>query len=373
MAPGRSSRRSSRRRAVPAFGLSFLDAMTCGFGAVILFFMIIQSSVGVREDRLTRDLSAEVDRLEVEVIEGQRRLARLRNALADAEERRLVARGLAARMIERLREIERELATYDRETLARREHVDELMADLRSLEEDTRRLAASVPDDETPGDRLRAFEGEGHRQYLTGLELDGRRTLILVDTSASMLDETVVGAVRRRNLPPGQRVRSAKWRQGVATVDWLTAQLPRSGRFQLYAFAEDARPLLEGSAGAWLDPGDRASLEGAVAALRRAVPAGGTNLHAAFAAASALNPPPDSLVLVTDGLPTRGPREPRRSTVSPERRLELFEGATRELPAGVPVHVLLLPMEGDPMAAPAFWKLAVASRGSFVTPSEDWP
>jgi len=25
------------------------------------------------------------------------------------------------------------------------------------------------------------------------------------------------------------------------------------------------------------------------------------------------------------------------------------------------------------MAAPAFWKLAIASRGSFMTPSKDWP
>jgi hypothetical protein len=30
-------------------------------------------------------------------------------------------------------------------------------------------------------------------------------------------------------------------------------------------------------------------------------------------------------------------------------------------------------MEGDPMAAPAFWKLALATRGSLITPSRDWP
>ena len=35
------------------------------------------------------------------------------------------------------------------------------------------------------------FDGEGKRQYLTGLKLGGDRTLILVDASASMLDETM--------------------------------------------------------------------------------------------------------------------------------------------------------------------------------------
>ena len=39
----------------------------------------------------------------------------------------------------------------------------------------------------------------------------------------------------------------------------------------------------------------------------------------------------------------------------------------------MPVNVILFPMEGDPMASPAFWKLAMASRGSFMTPSSAWP
>jgi hypothetical protein len=30
-------------------------------------------------------------------------------------------------------------------------------------------------------------------------------------------------------------------------------------------------------------------------------------------------------------------------------------------------------MEGDPMAAVSFWKLAVDTRGSFLTPTRDWP
>ncbi len=40
---------------------------------------------------------------------------------------------------------------------------------------------------------------------------------------------------------------------------------------------------------------------------------------------------------------------------------------------GVPVNVILFPMEGDPMAASSYWKLAMRSGGSFLSPPEDWP
>jgi hypothetical protein len=30
-------------------------------------------------------------------------------------------------------------------------------------------------------------------------------------------------------------------------------------------------------------------------------------------------------------------------------------------------------MEGDPLAAALFWKLAVDTKGSFFTPTADWP
>jgi len=66
-----------RRRTTNVFSLSFLDAMTCGFGAVVLFFMVINAAVGTRADLVTGDLKAEVDRLEEEVLEGHEDLVDL--------------------------------------------------------------------------------------------------------------------------------------------------------------------------------------------------------------------------------------------------------------------------------------------------------
>ena len=48
--------------------------------------------------------------------------------------------------------------------------------------------------------------GQGDRQYLTGLKLGGARVLILVDASASMLDETIVEVIRRRDAFDRDRV-----------------------------------------------------------------------------------------------------------------------------------------------------------------------
>jgi hypothetical protein len=103
------------------------------------------------------------------------------------------------------------------------------------------------------------------------------------------------------------------------------------------------------------------------------IPGGGTSLYQAFAAATAMRPAPDNIILLTDGLPTQGRDRPAGSRVSGKERLRHFERAVKELPGGVPVNVILFPMEGDPYATSAFWQLARDSGGSFMSPSPDWP
>ena len=361
------------RRPLNVFSLSFLDAMTCGLGAVVLLFMVINAAAGVRQQEQTSDRRAEVDLLQDEVLDGFRDLVETRNTVADIDDRTVTARGLATRLLEELQRIEAELATFDKDTLARQEHVNRLQADLKSLEEDARRLSAAAPSDENPGDRLRSFVGDGDRQYLTGLKVGGQRIAVLVDASASMLDSTVVNVLRRRNMSEAARKQSPKWRQAVATVDWLSTRFPRTSRFQIYTFAETAEPVVPDTDGKWLDAGSRDDLEQAVASLRNTIPAGGTNLYAGLEAVRTLSPLPDNIILLVDGLPTRGERPPRRRTINGEQRLDLFNKAVPLFPRGVPVNVILFPMEGDPLAAGAWWKVALGTGGSFLSPTRDWP
>lgn len=360
------------RRKADVFGLSFLDCICCGFGATVLIFMII-SSAAQRRDDPNAPLRAEVDKVAQEVLEGERRLVVLRNTVREVDDQRAKAQGLSTRVLAAIRQSQQELATFDQSTVARREAIEKLKADLKALEEGTKRLSGGVPSQEVPGDKVRTFVGDGDRQYLTGLKVGGKRILVLVDASASMLADTIVNAIRRRHLPAEQRRQAAKWQQAVKTADWLATQMPRDSRFQVYAFDVGARPVVAGTDGVWLDAGDPRALNSAVQALKQLAPENGTSLHAAFAAAAAMTPRPDNIVLITDGLPTQGRTPPRGKTVSGRDRLRLFERAMDELPRGVPVNVILLPMEGDPLAPGAYWTLARRSNGAFLSPARDWP
>jgi hypothetical protein len=361
------------RRKVGFFSLSFLDVVCCGFGATILIFMVLNAVFGGDYRPVTEDLRGEVDRLEEEVLEGHAHLVELRNSMQQTERETVLASGLSRRLLEALTEVEEELATFESTTLARREHVNKLKSDLKTLEDELKRLSAATPSQETPGDRIRPFVGDGDRQYLTGIKVGGRRILILVDRSASMLGDDIVNIVRRRNLADSMKLRSAKWRQAVSTVDWITTQLPRESSFQIYGFAAEAAPVVPGTDGQWLDSASRETLDGAIGHLRKVVPDGGTNLFQAFSVISRLSPRPDNVFLLADGLPTLGRRPTDRTTISARNRLRLFEEATREMPSRIPVNVILFPMEGDPPAPSEYWKLAVATGGAFVSPSKDWP
>ena len=83
-----------------------------------------------------------------------------------------------------------------------------------------------------------------------------------------------------------------------------------------------------------------------------------------------LSPGPDNIILITDGLPTQGQKPTSRSTISGADRVKLFIKAVKKLPTRIPVNTILLPMEGDPVAAMLFWRLAADSSGSFFTPAK---
>ena len=108
-------------------------------------------------------------------------------------------------------------------------------------------------------------------------------------------------------------------------------------------------------------------------AMHKQVPGAGTSLANGFKIAASMRPRPDNILLLTDGLPTQETAKTRKKTVSGTQRLKYFDRAVKALPKDIPVNTILFPMEGDPMAAVMFWKLAVDTNGSFLTPTSDWP
>ena len=362
-----------KRRPVSPFSLSFLDIMFCGFGAVVLLVLILNTDTVRARNTVFADLRSEVVRIEKEVIVGREQLVTARNTLASADSELVTTRGEAERMIETIRKLEVEVARMEKETLASKSHINELASDLKSRDEEKNRLGATQQEDRDSGTRVRKVVGTGDRQYLTGLKMGGKRVLILVDVSASMLDETIVNVVRRRNMDTNSKRSAPKWRRALKTADWLVSNLPSAASFQLYIFNTRASAAVSGTEGTWLQASSRSNVDAAVSALHQAVPGEGTSLYHALAVAGKLSPRPDNILLVTDGLPTQGSSKPGGTTVSADERLKHFQEAARVLPSGIPVNTVLLPMEGDAYAAAAFWKLAQDTSGSFLTPARDWP
>jgi len=382
----------ARRREMDLISMSMLDAITCGFGAVILFFMIITANIDLRSDVVLEDRSAEAARLELQVAVGRENLAELREALAElvmSMAEREVAREQLAAEIEKT---EADIRRLLEDESASEETIVQLRAELERLESEKESLAARNETVDATGNYIRQVQGEGYRQYLTGLSMGGERILILVDASTSMLDTSLGRVTERRaqflaNRARGQEavLSSPKWQQVVDSVDWLTAQIPPGTQFQIVAYNREAWTVIEGTEGQWLTAEDGTQLDQAVENLRNFVPGscrpgdttggpcGATSLHAAIAALSSFAPRPDNVYLLTDGLPTMGEEYPDRAGVTGRERMQHFERAVRGLPNTTPINVLLYALEGDPRATAAYWALTLQTGGSLMAPSEDWP
>lgn len=359
-----------KRSSVVTIGLSFLDIMSCGLGAVVLLFLIIKHNADniINNPLKTVELASEVSLLEREILEGREGLAELRNTLDEVERRVVIAQGLARRVTEDLNDTSGQLEALA--AASQDSEIENLKEDLKKLEAERQRQEAETTD---TGQDTRSFVGEGNRQYLTGLKLGGERILVLVDASASMLDNTIVNVIRRRNMSDEMKRSGPKWRQALTMVEWLSTRFPVTSKYQVYTFNTKAEPVLEGTKGKWLEVGDSKQLNETFTRLHQVIPGDGTSLENVFLDIAQLKPLPDNIYLLTDGLPTQGRNPPRDSTISGRNRLVLFEDAIERLPANVPVNIILLPMEGDPMAASAFWQLSQLTNGSFMSPSRDWP
>ena len=340
--------------------------MSCGFGAFILLFLIIKDQANVAYNLPDNYLEIEIGKLESEIEDASNHLQSIfeSSTLVNADilnlERKLA--DTKDRMKSSKNSLERNQSDLeDLETLKRR------LTDMRSERDRLARDYNTKPSD------VRTFTGDGDREYLTGMQLGGQRILVLVDHSASMLDKSIVNILRRRNMNDLQKRKSKKWQQAIATVDWITARFPEKSSYQIYGFNEISAPVLPGTEKNWLKVSDLGQLERAFNNMREIVPSGGSSLENAFLTVGSFNPPPDNIYLITDGLPTLGRSKAASTTVSGKQRLKLFESAVENLPSGIPVNTILLPMEGDPLAPWAFWGIAAVTKGSFLSPASDWP
>ena len=165
--------RRLKRRETEIFSISFLDCITCAFGSVVLVYTLINAQGGLRQKTESRALQAEVSKMEEQVLEGYQRLVTLRNSLVETDQEKVRTEGMGTRVLSETERLKLELADADKETLSRREAIERLKADLKSLEEGTRRLEGAAKEASATGTRgsrrlLRSTEKESLPQTAHG-------------------------------------------------------------------------------------------------------------------------------------------------------------------------------------------------------------
>lgn len=352
--------------------MSFLDVMSCGFGAIVLLFLLIDharqkdiKAIAYAQDSVQTDLTFFINAGYRQLQQLQQKLAELTGNI-ETQQQQISAAQIA------IEQANKSIATNEEKQRAEEQRISKLKnkIKLQETEEKQRRARFDVISKQQDSNR---FVGKTGRQYLSGLKVDGRRVLILVDSSASMLDETIVNVLRRRNMSEARQHQAPKWQRTLRVIDWLETQISPASKFQIHSFNSKSAAVLPETAGVWLRFGEGEQFRKASDALKKITPKGGTNLLRAFESIRTLRPIPDNLILLTDSLPTQGSERSHKSTVSGQERLRHFTVARSKLPGKLPVNIILLPMEGDPLAASAYWRLAIQTHGSFIAPAADWP
>ncbi len=336
--------------------------MSCGLGAVVLVFMLVKHNVGnapVETDLLTGD----VQRLELQQAELEQTLEQLQNVSQSEAEK-------IAQLRAKLAQLKQSLSQKELSLVQKKDQLAALKNDISS-----RPIAQK--DDIVEDDR------GGEENYLMGLKVEGARIAILIDSSASMTDETLLDIIKRKNGAVADKKRGPKWLRTRKTVRWLLARVPKSSQLAVISYNASVKSL--GSA-SWQKVDTSATLSALYKELDTLIPEGATNLQKGLQAVAGRGA--TDLYVITDGLPTTGESRyaslnpfarcssllGRSSTISGECRVKLFRQTIQDSGLrGVKVNVILLPIEGDPDAVNEYWAWAAQSGGLVISPAVNWP
>lgn len=331
------------RREAQSSILSFIDVISCGFGAVLLLFILTAKQEIVQNEEEARQAAEAAESLERAIEETRKEQQALENQLEAADPKP-----------------DTDSASLDK-LAAERERL------AKAIGEQQRRNENLEAEPETPDARAAAERPSADREYLSGLRMRGPRVAILLKNSGSMLGRDSAEAVRR--LEQGTGDKSEKWKRAKAAVRTLLAAIPKNTKVAVFQWNEETSALSGSSENPYIDPYDNSALLDILRRLEDLEAGGGANLARALHHLGALDALPTSATLVTDGLPT-APAE--GTTVTPEQRVRLFERALATRPT-YPVNSLLFPFAGDPDAAGHYWRLANATTGTVLVPNRTWP
>ena len=350
---------SSRRRETEVFSLAFLDCICCGFGAVLLIFILTVSQQKSRDSESLEQVEERVRQLAASVTASQAEVAQLEQMLAASQSALDQLKTQQTGDQVNLTNRQKEMLLLLQQTGALKDALDNLLGKKKALPtEDVQPLP--IPN-------------EDRRQYLTGVKFEGTHVLFLVRVSGSMLGDTIDDAIGLLDQPEFKRRESPKWQRVVKSLEWMLANLGPEANFQILLFNDETTPLLPSKGDAWVARSDRQGLQDVLTKLHTIVPGGSANLERAFTHVRYMQTLPDSVILLTDGLPTTSDTSPNNGNTDDMTRIQYMRHAVRQLPPRIPVSTILFPLDGDPGTAALYWELAIDTHGALVSPSASWP
>lgn len=220
----------------------------------------------------------------------------------------------------------------------------------------------------------------GEEEYLLGMKVEGQRIAILIDRSASMTDELLIDIIARKIRSNADKKKGPKWKRTTRTAKWLLNRLPKNSNVIVIAYNDRARML---NGGRWVAARDGKVLQSILDEINQVVPTGATNLEAALRALQKVSPATSDIYIVTDGLPTKSVSSSgllsncnkNTQVISGKCRQMLFQTSLSKSapPKSKKVNVILLPLEGDPQAAPEYWNWTAGTGGLLLIPAAGWP
>lgn len=166
--------RRRQRRGIAEFSLSFLDVISCGFGAIILLLIITKTVEPVLLEESQVNLEGQIAEREETLYEIRGRISELRRQLRDAE-------GQLEDNLQEIAALERQLTDITGRYATTREQRDEAM-------EATEQLAAAKQTLTDEMQRLLGVDFQRKTELVGGIAVDSEYIIFVIDTSGSMFN-----------------------------------------------------------------------------------------------------------------------------------------------------------------------------------------
>ncbi len=162
------------RKGIEIFSLSFLDVISCGFGAIVLLLVISQFSEPMVMEQISRDLTAQVHQLETQKASIQQESRIINRELMNRREQISRLREKVARLQAELRKIQGQFTATRTDAEAQRVIAQQLESARERLTDEMKRL------------QERQAVRPKKDALIGGIPVDSEYIIFVIDTSGSM-------------------------------------------------------------------------------------------------------------------------------------------------------------------------------------------